>query len=104
MSVWLLIFLCGGATFLTRFLPISELAPKKLPSWASEALGFVPVGILSAIIAPAVFMPEGQLMVEGNHRIWAALIASIVAFYSRSVVATLAAGLGSLWTLIWLFG
>ena len=104
MNIWLLMVLCGAATFLSRFLLFSEIAPKKLPHWLSEAMGFVPVAILTAIIVPAVLMPEGSIMLEGNWRILAAIIAGIVALTSRNVIATLTAGLVSLWLLMALFG
>ena len=104
IDIWLLIALCGVATFLSRFLLISEIAPKKLPDWLSEAMGFVPVAILTAIIVPAVLMPEGSIEIEGNWRILAAIIAGIVALTSRNVIATLAAGLVSLWLLMAFLG
>ncbi|MEK9557192.1 MAG: AzlD domain-containing protein, partial [Alphaproteobacteria bacterium] len=78
----------------------SELAPKQLPAWLEEIMGFVPVAVLTAIIMPAVIIsPEGGVMLAGNPKLPAALIAVTAALVTRSVLATIASGLGSMWVL-----
>ena len=53
---------CGLLTFATRFVMFSGLAPRRLPDWLEDALGFVPIAVLTAIIVPAVITgPEGGL-------------------------------------------
>ena len=45
--IWLVMILCGLLTLSMRFVMFSDLAPKNLPSWLEEALGFVPVAAVS---------------------------------------------------------
>ena len=101
--IWFVMIACGLFTFATRFVMFSDLAPRQLPGWLQDALSFVPVAVLTAIIVPAVLIaPEGGLMLAGNARLPAALVAVTVALVTRSVLATIVSGLGALWCLDWL--
>ncbi|MEC8091945.1 MAG: AzlD domain-containing protein [Pseudomonadota bacterium] len=98
--IWMVMIVCGLLTFSMRFVMFSDLAPKQLPGWLKEALGFVPVAVLTAIIVPAVIVsPDGGLMLAGNSRLPAALIAVTAALVTRSVLVTIGSGLGSMWVL-----
>ena len=98
--IWLVMIVCGLLTLSMRFVMFSDLAPRQLPGWLEEALGFVPVAVLTAIIVPAVIIsPEGGLMLAGNSKLPAALVAVTAALVTRSVLATIASGLGSMWIL-----
>ena len=98
--IWLVMIVCGLLTLSMRFVMFSDLAPKQLPGWLEEALGFVPVAVLTAIIVPAVIISsEGGLMLAGNAKLPAALIAVTAALVTRSVLVTIASGLGSMWVL-----
>jgi len=69
-----------------------------------KALRFVPVAVLPAIIAPALFMPAGTLDVSpGNTRLVAGLVAVVVAWRTGNVLLTIASGMGLLWLLQALF-
>ena len=101
--IWFVMIACGLFTFATRFVMFSDLAPRQLPGWLQDALSFVPVAVLTAIIAPAVLIaPEGGLALAGNARLPAALVAVTVALVTRSVLATIVTGLGALWCIDWL--
>ena len=98
--IWMVMIVCGLLTFSMRFVMFSDLAPKQLPGWLEEALGFVPVAVLTAIIVPAIIVsPDGGLMLAGNSRLPAALIAVTAALVTRSVLVTIGSGLGSMWVL-----
>ena len=98
--IWMVMIVCGLLTFSMRFVMFSDLAPKQLPGWLEEALGFVPVAVLTAIIVPSVIVsPDGGLMLAGNSRLPAALIAVTAALVTRSVLVTIGSGLGSMWVL-----
>ncbi len=98
--IWMVMIVCGLLTFSMRFVMFSDLAPKQLPGWLEEALGFVPVAVLTAIIVPAVIVsPDGGLMLAGNSRLPAGLIAVTAALVTRSVLVTIGSGLGSMWVL-----
>jgi len=101
--IWLVMIACGLFTFATRFVMFSDAAPRQLPEWLQDALGFVPIAVLTAIIVPAVLVsPEGGLVLAGNARLPAALVAITVALVTRSVLATIVTGLVALWCLDWL--
>ena len=98
--IWLVMIVCGLLTLSMRFVMFSDLAPKQLPGWLEEALGFVPVAVLTAIIVPAVIISsDGGMMIAGNSKLPAALIAVTAALVTRSVLVTIASGLGSMWVL-----
>ena len=102
--IWFLIVATGILNFLARFVMLSRVAGKKLPEWIVEALNFVPIAVLTAIIVPAVLIdPTSQsLSIIGNPRLLAALIAIAVALITRQVITTIGAGLATLWILKWL--
>ena len=101
MIVWLAIICAGMLTFATRFLPLSPLMPKSLPDWLQLAMKFVPVSVLSAIIIPAIFIsPETRtIVIQDNLRIGAAIVAIVVAYYTRSTITTIISGLSVIWLL-----
>ena len=101
--IWVVMIACGLLTFAMRFMMFSDIAPRALPGWVTDALGFVPVAVLTAIIVPAVIVaPEGGLALADNPRLPAALLAVTVALITRSVLATIGIGLGAMWLLGWL--
>ncbi|WP_153132042.1 AzlD domain-containing protein [Dechloromonas hortensis] len=89
---------CGLVTFLIRFSFIA--GGQRLPASPAFSLflRYVPPAILGALIAPEIF-PGGPVLVEipGNPRWWATLVALAVAAATRSVLATIAAGMLALW-------
>jgi branched-subunit amino acid transport protein len=63
-------------------------------------LAYVPPAVLAALIAPEVFVRHGDLVLAtDNPRLWAAVLAALVAFMTRSVLATIALGLLALWVI-----
>ena len=101
--IWWVMLACGLLTFAARFVMFSDIAPKKLPDWSENVLSFVPVAVLTAIIVPNVMIGmDGAPQLAGNARLPAALFAIIVAWFSRSVLATIAGGLVSMWCLNWI--
>ena len=102
--IWVIMFATGIFTFGTRFIMLSKTAGRNLPVWLDEALGFVPIAVLTAIIVPAILIdPTSQsFSILYNPRLLAALIAIAVALITRQVVTTIGAGLVTLWILKWL--
>ena len=57
--------------------------------------------IFPAIIFPAIFLDNsGSILIEDNPKIMAALIATLIGIFSRSIIATIFSGLASYWFLI----
>jgi branched-subunit amino acid transport protein len=70
-----------------------------LPPLLRRALAYVPPAVLAAIVAPALFAPGEVALGPIDARLPAGLVAIVVAWRTRSVLATLASGMGVLWTL-----
>ena len=105
--IWLVMIVCGLLTLSMRFVMFSDLAPKQLPAWLEEALGFVPVAVLTAIIVPAMLMPggEGLELTPSNAYLVGGVVAVLIAAFSRNLLLTI---FGSMLVFFlwrwWLFG
>ena len=101
--IWLVMMVCGMFTFGTRFVMLSGWVAHGLPRWLIDALAFVPIAVLTAILVPAVLIDPAtqQIVVTGNARIVAAVVATIIALLTRNVIATISSGLATLWFVQW---
>ena len=101
MSNWALIIYCGLITYLTRFSMIALIKKEMFNDRVREILSYVPSAIFPAIIFPAIFLDSsGSILIENNPKIMAALIATLIGIFSRSIIATIFSGLASYWFLI----
>ena len=98
---WLPVLAVAGAlTFATRLSFIVLLAHVELPPLVRRALRLVPPAVLSAIIFPEVLLRDGALDPSlGNPRLVAGALAAAIAWRTRNVPVTIAAGMGALWAL-----
>lgn len=98
--VWLLIAVLGFGTFGLR------LSFIQLQAWFEEfsprierALVFLPATILAALVFPELFSFEATgVTVFLNARVLAGGLAAITAWRTGSMIATIAVGMGVLWT------
>ena len=101
MSNWTLIIYCGLVTYLTRFSMIALIKKEMFNDRIREVLSYVPSAIFPAIIFPAIFLDNsGSFILEDNPKIIAAIIATIIGIFSRSIIATIFSGLASYWFII----
>ena len=101
MTSWFLIIYCGLITFFTRFSMIALLKKEMFNDRVREVLSYVPSAIFPAIIFPAIFLDNaGSIQIEDNPKILAAFIATIIAIFSKHIIATIFTGLASYWFLI----
>jgi branched-subunit amino acid transport protein len=104
MVEWSLIIYCGIVTFFSRFLMIAILKKEMFTNRIREVLSFVPSAIFPAIIFPAIFLDNtGDILLEANPKIFAAIIAIVIGLMSKNVIATIFSGLISYWLLIFIF-
>lgn len=104
MRLWLIILVIGVITYAIRLSFILLTERMTLPPLALRILRFVPVAVLTAIIAPALVFPTGTLdLSPGNARLIAGIVAVGVAWRTRNIALTLVAGMGSLWLLLFAF-
>ena len=101
MSNWTLIIYCGLITYLTRFSMIALIKKEMFNDRIREVLSYVPSAIFPAIIFPAIFLDNsGSFLLEDNPKIIAAIIATIIGVFTRSILATIFSGLVSYWFII----
>ena len=101
MSNWALIIYCGLITYLTRFSMIALIKKEMFNDRIRQVLSYVPSAIFPAIIFPAIFLDNsGLILTENNPKIIAAIIATIIGIFSRSIIATIFSGLASYWFII----
>ena len=96
MNSWLLIAGMALLTFLPRYLPLGLAGKVALPAWLQRALEFVPIAVLTAIVAQTALVPQGVVDLSWhNHRWMAALSAGLAAYLSRNLFVTVLVGLAS---------
>ena len=70
---------------------------------AKKILHFVPAAIFPAIIFPPIFLDNvGHLDLDNNPKIYAAIFAIMIGYFSKNIIATIFTGLISYWILIFL--
>ena len=103
MSNWALIIYCGLITYLTRFSMIALIKKEMFNDRIRGVLSYVPSAIFPAIIFPAIFLDNsGSFIIEDNPKIIAAIIATVVGIFSRSIIATIFSGLAVYWFIIFI--
>lgn len=95
--IYLTIVLMAVVTVVPRILPVGFLAEKRFSRHLERWLRFIPIAILSAMLAIEILWREGQI--DGhfsNPHVPASLVATIVAALTRSLFATVFAGMAVL--------
>ncbi len=101
-NLWIAILGMGVITFSLRLSFIALQGRLRLPPLVTRALRFVPAAVLTALVTPALFYTGGALS-PLSLKVPAGLIAALVAWRSKNILLTIAAGMGSLWLLRWVF-
>ena len=96
-TVWLAIVLggvgtyCLRASFLFLFERVGDVPPR-----LERALRYVPAAVLAALVVPAILAADGSPTIVGNDRLLAGGLATVVAWRTGSVFATIAVGMVAL--------
>ena len=104
LKLWAVIFAVGLLNYLSRLSFIALFARRTMPPLLERALKYVPAAMLSALILPMIVaVPVAGLTSSAamtfNPKVAAALIAGVVAFFTRSTLITLGTGMSALWLL-----
>jgi branched-subunit amino acid transport protein len=95
-----LVLACALVTALPRVLPLVVLSRLSLPRWLLDWLSYVPVAVLAALAAMEVFAPGGKLSFALQNPALPAIGAAFaVAIWTRSLLATVLAGVAAFWVL-----
>jgi branched-subunit amino acid transport protein len=87
-----LVLACAAVTAIPRVLPLVALSRVQLPAWLLDWLRYVPVAVLSALLAI-------ELLAGGRAGLPAIAAAFAVAFLTRSLLGTAVAGVAVFWWL-----
>ncbi len=83
-------------TFGPRLLPVWLLASRSLPPVVVAWLRYVPVAVLAALLLPTLVVHENNIdFGSDNLFFWAAIPAFLVAWKTRSFVATVTVGMAA---------
>jgi branched-subunit amino acid transport protein len=100
VSLWIVMAVIGVLTFLTRLSFIALAGRWDAPPLFRSALRFVPVAILTAIVAPELVLHTGTLDVSlTNARLLAGVLAILVAWRTKNTVLTIVIGMAAFWIL-----
>ena len=95
------IIVAGILTYLTRMTMITLVDRRLLGAKLKQVLGYVPAAVFPAIIFPAIFFNDyGDLIEINNPKIYGAIVAIVVGYLSRNIIATIFSGLASYWFII----
>ena len=100
---WFSIIVSGFVTYFSRMAMVALIDKEMLGAKIKEVLNYVPAAVFPAIIFPGVFFNDFGTLVEiTDPKIYGAIIALVVGFYSRNVIATIVSGLLSYWFIIFI--
>lgn len=100
LILWLTIAAAGLCTWLLRLSFIEAWQWLSIPPVLDRALRYVPPAVMAALVVPALVRSGGGIdLSPDNLRLIAGIAAALVAWFSRSVLLTLATGMGLLWLL-----
>lgn len=101
MSATEYLFLFAGmglATYLPRALPLIYLSHKKMPQGLIDWLGYIPVAVLSALLAPILFFDSASTAITfGKLEFLVAIPTLIFAAKTRSLGGTVLIGMFLFW-------
>ena len=97
------IIFAGILTYFTRMTMVALISRDMLGDKVKAVLEYVPSAVFPAIIFPGIFINDYGTFIEMNDpKIFGAIIAILVGYFSRNVIATILSGLISYWIIIFL--
>ena len=98
---WTSIFIAGLITYFTRMSMVTLIDKDIFNENFRKILNYVPSVVFPSIIFPGVLLDDfGALVAITDPKIYGALTAIIIGFFSRNVIFTITSGLTSYWFLI----
>jgi branched-subunit amino acid transport protein len=100
-----IIFIIAGAalvTYCTRF-PLLVFSGSKVPKWVEQYFCYLAPAILTALIAPFVFLKNNSLNISfQNDYLIATILTGLVAYFSKSTLAAVLTGVLTVGFTVWL--
>jgi branched-subunit amino acid transport protein len=84
-----------GVTFGIRYVLFALAGRVRFAPWLDRALTFVPPAVLTAIIVPAVLIPDGQQLDLSWHNpyLLGAILTITIAYITRNLLQTIGLGM-----------
>lgn len=102
-ELWIVIIGLGVGSFALRFAFTGLVGDRALPDWLLRHLRYTAVGILPAIIAPAVLWPAATNGAYDAPRIAAAIVTLTLGLLWKNVVGAIVGGIATLYTVQFFF-
>ena len=100
MTLWGLMLVAGALTFAIRYSFIGAAGHYRPPPWFARLLPFVPVATLTALTVPELLLVDGAIRLGAeNARLWAGIVAIVVAALGRNTLLTIGSGFLALFVL-----
>ena len=100
---WFTIIIAGIITYFMRMTMVALVDRDLLGERVKAVLAYVPSAVFPAIIFPGIFINDYGAFIEMNDpKIFGAIVAILVGYFSRNVIATILSGLSSYWVIIFL--
>ena len=99
LKLWAVIVAVGAINYLARLSFIEFFAQRRVPALLAQARRYVPVAMHTALLLPMMLATSIGAAPELGPRVPAAIFAAVVAYYTRSTLRTLGAGMAALWLL-----
>ena len=90
----MLILGMAAVTFACRYPVLALVSRMPLPERVLRAMRYIPPAVLTAIIVPAVLMPQGRI--EANYHngyLVAGVVAALIAWRGKNLLLTIVAGM-----------
>ena len=96
LYVFFIIIGSGIVTLLLRVAPLIFLNNVKLKEGVIRWLNYIPVAVLSALLAQELLLSNGQISILNNEKLLAALPTFLVAILTKSLLGTVVMGIASM--------
>ncbi|MCC4834509.1 AzlD domain-containing protein [Shewanella sp. 1_MG-2023] len=92
---WLIILSMAAVVFISRYLLLEPKLPLKLSDKTLTFLSYSAPAVLTAILAPIVFVPEGQLnLTFDNTYLVCGVVATLLAYFTGNTLLTTVLSIG----------
>jgi branched-subunit amino acid transport protein len=95
LYVWVAIAGLAVVSVITRGFFLIPSRPWPLPPWLRDALKVAPLAALVAVVAPEIFMTQGEVITTWQDARWPAALVATAAYYlwRRDILLTIVIGM-----------
>ncbi len=102
LNLWIVILTVGVGTFTLRSVFIFALEKAGDLSLLKRVLYFVPPVVMAPLASPSLLLRDDLLQPgPGLQRLIAGLLAGLIAWKTRNILATISGGMAALWLVGW---